>query len=98
MLELQQTVLCADHKYCLSEVCVWPIGWGQSNMEATLKKNWVQKLGYMSRRGHATGIITTYEYTWLLKTDKAGTVWISDAIHFSNGGNSKHASVTEARH
>ncbi|KAL3155542.1 hypothetical protein ABBQ38_011094 [Trebouxia sp. C0009 RCD-2024] len=54
-----------------------------------------QELGYMSRRGHATGIITTYEYTWLLKTDKAGTVWVSDAIHCSNGGNSKHASVTE---
>lgn len=52
----------------------------------------------MSRRGHATGIITTYEYTWLLKTDKAGTVWVSDPIHCSNAGDSKRASVTEARH
>lgn len=67
-------------------------------MEATLKSTLVQELGYMSRRGHATGIITTYEYTWLLKTDKAGSVWVSDAIHFSKGGNGKDASVTQARH
>lgn len=67
-------------------------------MKATLMKSLVQELGYMSRRGHATGIITTYEYTWVLKTDKAGTVWVSDAIPFSNGGNCKHPSVTEARH
>ena len=95
MLELQQTVLVISTQYCRF-VCGQAAGPKQHG-SYTLKKM-VQELGYMSRHGHATGIITTYEYTWLLKTDKAGTVWISDAIHFSNGGNSKHASVTEARH
>ncbi len=49
----------------------------------------------MSRRGLKTGIISTYEYTWLVKTNRRGDVWISDAIHFTSQGDESHASVTE---
>ena len=49
----------------------------------------------MSRRGHKTGIISTYHHTWLLKTDGRGKVWISDAIPRERQGDAGLASVTE---
>lgn len=60
-----------------------------------VKHGLLQELGYMARRGHETGIISTYEYTWLLKTNRSGQVWVSDAIHFARQGDASCASVTE---
>lgn len=54
-----------------------------------------QELGYMARRGHKTGIISTYDHTWLLQTDGLGCVWISEAIPKDRQGDDKCASVTE---
>ncbi|KAK9805493.1 hypothetical protein WJX72_001306 [[Myrmecia] bisecta] len=54
-----------------------------------------QELGYMARRGHKTGIISTYHHTWLLRTDGLGRVWISNAIPKERRGDATHASVTE---
>ncbi len=58
----------------------------------------VQELGYMSRRGHTTGIISTYYNTWLLKTDRKGTLWVTDAIPFDATGTDTEPSVTEVCH
>ena len=58
----------------------------------------LQELGHMSRRGHKTGTITTYNHTWLPKTDGWGCVWISDAIPYHTEGSDSRASVTEVRH
>ena len=55
----------------------------------------LQELGYMARRGHHTGIISTYEYTWLLDTNRNGDVRVSDAIHSARKGDDSCASVTE---
>lgn len=55
----------------------------------------LQELGYMARCGHVTCIISTYQYTWLLKTNRSGDVWVSDAVEFSCQGGSSCASVTE---
>ena len=55
----------------------------------------LQELGYMARRRHKTGIISTYEYTWLLKADEGGVMKVSDAIHCSRQGDGHCASVTE---
>lgn len=55
----------------------------------------LQELGYMARRGHKTGVIRTYEHTWLLKADEGGVVKVSIAIHFSSQGDGNRASVTE---
>ncbi len=52
----------------------------------------------MARRGHRTGIISTYHHTWLLKTDGLDQVWISDAVPKERQGDASHASVTEVRH
>lgn len=52
----------------------------------------------MSRRGHKTGIISSYHYTWLLKTDGEGCVWISDPVRYDSEGTDTRASVTEVRH
>ena len=49
----------------------------------------------MARRGHKTGIISTYHDTWLLRTDGQGCVWISEAIPRDRQGNDRLASVTE---
>ena len=51
----------------------------------------------MSRRGHKTGIITSYLHTWLLKTDRAGCVWVSAPIAYDAEGSTTKASVTEVR-
>ena len=55
----------------------------------------LQELGYMARRGHKSGIISTYEYTWLLETDGSGLVRVSDAIHCARQGDGSCASVAE---
>ena len=55
----------------------------------------LQELGYMARRGHNTGMISTYEYTWLLDTNRSGDVRVSDAIHSARQGDDSCASVTE---
>lgn len=52
----------------------------------------LQELGYMARRNHKTGIISTYEYTWLLGTNGRGEC---DAIHSACQGDENCASVTE---
>ena len=51
----------------------------------------------MSRRGHETGIISTYFHTWLLKTDKKGCVLITPAVRHDQEGMSTKVSVTEVR-
>lgn len=58
----------------------------------------LQELGRMSRGGHKTGTITTYNHTWLLKTDGRGCIWISDPIPYHTEGSDSRASVTEVRH
>lgn len=51
----------------------------------------------MSRRGHETGIISTYFHTWLLKTDKKGCVLITPAVRHDQVGTSTKVSATEVR-
>ena len=51
----------------------------------------------MSRRGHKTGIISTYFHTWLLNTDKKGCVFITPAVSHAKKGTSTRVSVTEVR-
>lgn len=55
----------------------------------------LQELGYMARRGHKTGSISTYEYTWLLKTNGRGVVQVSDAIPSARQGDESCALAIE---
>lgn len=55
----------------------------------------LQELGYMAYHGYVTGIISTCQYTWLLKTNRRGDVWVSDAVEFSRQGDTSCVSVTE---
>ena len=57
----------------------------------------LQELGYMSRRGHKTGIISTYVHTWLLSSVRDGCLKISPAIRHDTTGTSTTVSVTEVR-
>ena len=52
----------------------------------------------MSRRGHKTGVMSSYNITWLLKTDGKGCVWISDPVAYDCPGTQDIASATEVRH
>ena len=49
----------------------------------------------MSRRGHGTGIISTYIHTWLLKIDKKGCVLIMPAVSYDQVGTSTKVFATE---
>ena len=51
----------------------------------------------MARRGHRSGMISTYHHAWLLRTDPAqpGYIWISDAIASENRGNHQTVTVTQ---
>ena len=51
----------------------------------------------MSRRGHVTGVISIYAYTWLLKTDKKGLVQVTPAVRHDQRGTRTKVSVTEVR-
>ena len=55
----------------------------------------LQELGYMSRRGHLYGMISTYHFSWFLKSDGKGGLWISDAVGADARGGAEDVSVTE---
>ncbi len=55
----------------------------------------LQELGYMSRRGHPFGMVSTWETTWVFKTDKRGLLLISDGIPWNTRGDDSCVSVTE---
>lgn len=55
----------------------------------------LQELGYMARRGHSTGVISTYAYSWGLWTDRKGLLRITAAIPHSQEGSETKVSVTE---
>lgn len=56
----------------------------------------LQELGYMSRRGHEFGVISTYFTTWVLKTDGKGILWISPGIdRAADASNSTEVTVTQ---
>ena len=56
---------------------------------------YLQELGYMSRRGHLYGMISTYHHSWFLRSDGKGGLWISDAVGADARGGAEHVSVTE---
>ena len=49
----------------------------------------------MARRGHSTGVISTYAYSWGLWTDRKGLLRITAAIPHSQEGSETKVSVTE---
>ena len=51
----------------------------------------------MSRRGHQTGIISTYFHTWLLSRAGEGCLKISSAIRHDTMGTPTTVTVTEVR-
>lgn len=56
-----------------------------------------QELGYMSRRGHLHGMVSSYHHSWFLKSDVKGNLWVSDAVGAESCGDARHVSVTEVR-
>ncbi len=55
-----------------------------------------QEAGYMMRRGLSTGLITCYDATWLLKTDRKGVWWCSPPIRLNQCSTPENLSATEA--
>lgn len=51
----------------------------------------------MSRRGHVSGAIGTYDNLWILVADRRGGLQISPAIPYHTNSSASRASVTEVR-
>lgn len=49
----------------------------------------------MAKRGHEFGLISTFFTTWVLKTNGAGKVWISDGIASTAAGCDTQVSVLQ---
>ncbi|CAL5218382.1 g52 [Coccomyxa viridis] len=54
-----------------------------------------QEQGYMAARGSVTGIITTLENTWMVESDRAGNLQITEPVHCSTKGSPTEVSAME---
>ena len=55
----------------------------------------MQLYGYMLRRAHVTGILSTYANSWLLMADMKGGLQISDPVKCTQEATSDSVTVTE---
>ena len=55
----------------------------------------LQEQGYMAARGSVTGIITTLENTWMVESDRAGNLQITEPVHCSTKGSPTEVSAME---